>query len=30
MARHDWVFAVSLAGTVMIAIAAICLLLFGM
>jgi hypothetical protein len=30
MAKHDWVFAISLAGTVMLAIATICLLLFGM
>jgi hypothetical protein len=30
MARHDWVFAVSLAGTLLLAAGAIGILLFGM
>jgi len=30
MARHDWVFAISLAGTLMLAVGAIWILLFDM
>ena len=30
MARHDWVFAISIAGTLFLAVGAICILLFGM
>jgi hypothetical protein len=30
MARHDWVFAISIAGTLLLALGAICILLFGM
>jgi hypothetical protein len=30
MARHDWVFAISVAGTLLLAVGAIGILLFGM
>jgi hypothetical protein len=30
MVRHDWVFAISLAGTLILAIGAIWIVLFGM
>jgi hypothetical protein len=30
MARFDWVFAISIAGTLILAIAAISILLFGL
>lgn len=30
MARHDWVFAISIAGPLLLAVGAICILLFGM